>query len=68
MQDLTRNSVVRARHGDWVMRVRFWREITREAAVWADQYLLRALFAPKPGRMTQSPRLRCLNRTVLPAA
>ena len=40
------------RHGDWVMRMRFWREITRECADRMRKCFLRAPFAPKPGRMT----------------
>ncbi|OGB54974.1 MAG: hypothetical protein A2535_11615 [Burkholderiales bacterium RIFOXYD2_FULL_59_8] len=47
-----------ARHGDWAMRVRFWREITRAIAEKCAECFLRAPFAPKPGHMTQSPCLK----------
>ncbi len=47
-----------ARHGDWVMRVRFWREITREDDGTVCQCLLRAPCTPMPGHMTQSPCLK----------
>ena len=59
----------RARHGDWAMRMRFCGEITRGSGLFVDERHLRAPFAPKPGRMTQSPclkvdlRVRSRNRT-----
>ncbi len=48
-------SRLRLRHGDWVMRVRFWSENTREDADRCARCFLRAPVAPKSGRITQSP-------------
>jgi hypothetical protein len=39
------------------MRMRFWAEITRENLECRAQDCSRAPFVPKPGHMTQSPRL-----------
>ena len=59
------NSDVCARHGDWVMRMRFWREITRDLAEKYAAFFLRAPFAPKPGHMPQSPCLEVVRLVIL---
>jgi hypothetical protein len=46
-----------ARQGDWVRRMRFWGESTRGVEAPVRQRPRRAHFAPKPGRLTQSPCL-----------